>query len=89
MRFRLAFAECEIGAALIAEVVAVRMFWGIGFGPLAWVGQAGEKWSFTIPQHGHMNQCEEVVGVCEEERFECIGEEACGDEFIVCLRDDP
>ena len=56
MRLRLAFADCEIGAALIAAVVAVRMLWGIGFGPLAWVGHAGEKWSFTTPQHGQMNQ---------------------------------
>ena len=43
MRLRLAFADCEMGAVLIAEVVAVRMLWGIGFGPLAWVGHAGEK----------------------------------------------
>ena len=43
MRVRLAFADCEMGAALIADVVAVRMLWGIGFGPLAWVGHAGEK----------------------------------------------
>ena len=56
MRRRLVRAEAEIGAALIAFVVASCTYLGMGLGPSDWVGQAGEKWSLGIAQHGHINQ---------------------------------
>ena len=59
MRSRLVRAEAEMGADLMALVVASCMYFGISLGPSDWLGHAGEKWSFGMAQHGHMNQWEE------------------------------
>ena len=56
IRSRLVLAVCVIGVELIRFFVAAIVDVGIGVGPLAWVGHAGEKWSFTTAQHGHINQ---------------------------------
>ena len=73
---RLDFADCEIGAELIAVRVAAFIFSGIAFGPSACVAHVGEKWSLIFAQHGHMNQCDALV-VVEEDRDEpafCFGD---------------
>lgn len=66
MRSRFERACWVMGAfSMLARVESCRNF-GIGFGPSAWVGHAGEKWSLGTPQHGQMNQCEDFcagVGV--------------------------
>ena len=61
MRFRLVLAAADIGAESINLLVLATVAFGIGDGPLAWVGHDGEKWSFTTEQHGHMNQCDAAV----------------------------
>ena len=58
MRRRLVLADWSMGAALIAAMVAAFIDSGMGVGPLSWDGQAGEKWSFTFAQKGHIIQCD-------------------------------
>ena len=53
---KLAFAVCDMGAALISCFVLATVFFGTGVGPSFCVGQAGEKWSLTAAQHGQINQ---------------------------------
>ena len=61
---RLSLAVWGMGAAVMAALVASCMYWGIGFCPLAWVGQVFEKWSLGLLQHGQMNQWDDL-GVFE------------------------
>jgi hypothetical protein len=49
-------AVCVIGAEFISCFVFATVFFGMADGPFDCVGQAGEKWSLTVAQHGHINQ---------------------------------
>ena len=62
IRRRFDLADWVIGALSMLARVDSCTYFGMGFGPSAWVGQAGEKWSLGTPQHGQMNQWEDFVG---------------------------
>ena len=55
---RFVLADWGIGAELMEAKVADFIDSATGLGPFNWVGQEGEKWSFTLQQQGHINQCE-------------------------------